>query len=100
MTHELQFPDEFYLGTEDHPKPSQRPTSIKQALLSMAEEDWVAMVKDIFPDEDPRFVDTHKVLTRVFQTNTCSTAEFPVEVWIDEQGTWRVLVYRAPSSST
>ncbi len=93
MTRELRFPDEFFLGTEEFPKPSQLPTSVKQSLLSMSEEDWVTMAADVFPGANPRFLDTDEVLRRVFQTNTCSGWQFPVEVWIDERGTWKVRVY-------
>jgi len=89
----LSFADEFFVdGDIDAIEPSDRPTSVYQALLSMSDDTWNRVARDVF-DADPERLDPLAVLDRVRETDTCSHLDTPVEVWIDEDGWYDVLVH-------
>lgn len=71
----------------------RKPTSIEQALWEMSEEDWEKMVRSIFSDYHPGEISVGDVMMLIRETNTCSNLDFPVEVWIDEDGDFTIKVY-------
>ena len=68
---------------------------MEQALWEMGPKDWVKMVSTLFPDFTVEEVSVDNVVTLIRETNTCSNPNFPVEVWIDEAGDFRIKVYDA-----
>lgn len=93
MAFELSFTDEFFWGEDGHwEEKSDTPTSVMQALFSLPRKDWDEMCREVFNCE-PRFVDCHMVLSKVRETDSCSDLRSPVEVWIDREGHYTVLVY-------
>lgn len=99
MAFELSFAEDFFWGDGmdgDYgwQEKSDHPTSVAQALFSMPEEEWNEMVKEVFGC-DPEFVDVETVMEKVRDTNTCTDLSPPVEVWIDEEGWYKVQVYES-----
>ncbi len=93
MAYALSFSDEFFLpDVPDAIQPEERPTSVYAALLSMRQETWDRMACDVFAI-DPEQLDPLTVLDRIRETNTCSNLDSPVQVWIDAEGWFDVLVY-------
>jgi len=93
MAYSLSFSEAFYADDElDSITPSERPTSVYQAILSIRDEEWKQIACDVF-DVDPEWLDPMTVLDCIRQTNTCSNLDSPVEVWIDEEGWHRVTAY-------
>lgn len=96
MAYALSFANEFFYGDgfvppEELPR-TRKPTSVCQALKSMAPEDWDLMAREVFGVE-PEHLDLDTVVAKVIATNICSNLDPPVEVWIDAEGFHRVLVY-------
>lgn len=91
MSYAHSFSPEFY-GDAEHTNPSERPTSVIDALTSMPEEEWRKMSCDVFR-QAPERLTVDEVLERIIETNTVSNLNSPVEVWIDTDGFYRVLVY-------
>ena len=58
----------------------------------MSEETWAEMAREIFGCE-PAYVSVETVLDRVLETNTCRDLTPPVEVYIDPEGYYSILVY-------
>lgn len=96
MAYELSFTPDFFIGPHDLeggvPHDKERPTSVYQAILAMSDEDFEEMARDVFGC-DPDFVDVDMVLSKIEETNTCRNLSSPVEVYIDEEGWWCVLVF-------
>ncbi len=93
MSYSLSFSDSFYCeGDPDCLMPSDRPTCVYQAILSIQDDQCNQIAREVF-GIDPQHLDPMAVLDRVRQTNTCSDLESPVQVWIDPQGSFDVLVY-------
>jgi len=93
MSYSLSFSEAFYCdGDFENITPSERPTSVYQAILSIQDEQWEEIACDVFGC-DPNHLDPMTVLDHVRQTNTCSNLESPVRVWIDEEGWYEVLVH-------
>lgn len=90
MAYALCFSESFFWGEDD--QPSARPTSVFQALISMAPEDWHLMAHEVFGVEPDR-LDADTVMARVLETNTCRNLDSPVEVFIDSEGFHTILVY-------
>jgi len=97
MSYDLSFSEEFFSGDGETPtdmiEPSDRPTSVYQAALSIPEEDALLMAREVFGYgyqaayfwvASESFA--HDVLTKVRETNTCTDLRSPVEVWIDPEG--------------
>jgi hypothetical protein len=93
MAYSLSFSPEFFCdGDSDGTEPSDRPTSVYQAILSMRSHTWAEMASEVFGVEPDR-LDPQTVLDRVRETDTCSNLDSPVRVWIDEEGIFDLLVY-------
>lgn len=93
MAYSLSFSEAFYVDDDfDDITPSERPTSVYQAILSIQEEEWKQIAHDVF-GADPEHLDPIAVLDKIRETDTCSNLDSPVEVWIDEEGWHRLEVY-------
>ena len=98
MPYALSFSEEFFCDSDpEEVRPSNWPTSVYQAILSMSQAKWNEITREVFA-EDPNRLDPLTVLHRIRQTHTCSNLESPVQVWIDREGFYDVLVYDAASS--
>lgn len=96
MTYALSFSERFFLSRDSETvRPSPQPTCVYQALLSMRQETWDAMVRDVFGGH-PAQLDALTVLEKIRETDTCSNLDSPVQVWIDPEGRYDVLVYDEP----
>lgn len=71
---------------------SDRPTSVWQAIISMNEEEWNDLAKEVF-HVDPRFLTPEAVLEKIEETDSVTDLRSPVEVWIDKEGWHTVKVY-------
>lgn len=94
MSYALSFAPEFFWAEVPVEKirPSERPRSVYQAILSLPDERWAALARDEFGVE-PDHLDVETVLQRVIETDTCRNLDPPVEVWIDQGGFFSVLVF-------
>ena len=81
----------FY-GDPYNATPSDRPTTVADALASTPDDEWAAMCRDVFGCAG-EFVDVDTVLERIVETDTVSSFQPPVEVWIDDDGVHTVLVH-------
>jgi hypothetical protein len=103
MAFELSFSDEFFYGEDcdfydRRPAKTDRPTSVLQALVSMSGRRWMEMAREVFGEDSGEDVGYPEVMDRIRETNTCSDLRSPVEVWIDEDGWYRVSVYDGGST--
>ena len=96
MTYALSFgPDFFWHEKHDTAflrAPKMRPTSVEQALSQLSDETWARLARDVF-DCEPEFLNIEAILQRIEETNTCLNLDSPVEVLIDHDGEFTVLVY-------
>ena len=94
MAYSLSFAPEFFWGTVpvEKMKPSPRPTSVYQALLSLPHEQWAELARDVF-NCAPDHLDVETVLEKVLETDTCENLDPPVRVYIDQAGWFSVLVH-------
>ena len=94
MLYGLSFAPEFFWGTTpiEKLKPSPRPTSVYQAVLSLPHERWAEMARDVF-HRDPADLDVETVIQKIEETNTCANLDAPVCVHIDADGWFSVLIY-------
>lgn len=99
MTYSLSFVSEFFKTPDDRSfeeisnadLEENPPTSVCEALLAMPDEEWDEMATNLGFPLDVCEIDD--ILRVVEETNTCSNLDSPVEVWIDQKGSYRVLVY-------
>ena len=94
MLYSLSFAPEFFWGTVsiEMLKPSPHPTSVYQAVLSLPNDRWTEMARDVFQC-DPDNLDVETVIQKIEETNTCANLDPPVRVHIDPDGWFSVLVY-------
>jgi hypothetical protein len=94
MSYALCFAPEFFWGNVpvEKMKPSERPTSVYQAILSLTDNQWAALAREEFGIE-PSNLDVEMVIQRVVETNTYRNLDPPVEIWIDQDGFFTVMVY-------
>ena len=93
MSYALSFSPEFFVGDEsDAAAPSATPTSVRQAIASLSEAAWRELAAAVF-DVRPEALSPESVFEQVVATNACTNLNEPVEVWIDRQGDYRLLVY-------
>lgn len=94
MSYALSFAPEFFWGEVpiERIRPSARPRSVYQAILSLLDEQWAALARAEFGVE-PSHVDVETGMQRVIETDACRNLDSPVEVWIDQDGFFSVLVY-------
>ena len=96
MAYALSFAWEFFWGDgsiapEEIPL-SDRPTSVYQAILSLPDDQWISLARDVF-DCSPDHVDPESILLKVLETNTCRNLDSPIEVLIDEPGFYTLLIH-------
>jgi len=99
MAYELRgsFSPEFFFN-EGEPydvnvEKSDRPTSVWQAIISMDDEKWNNVAKDVFDNLNPEFLTPEAVLEKIEETDTVGTLSSPVDVWIDKDGYYTIDVY-------
>jgi len=98
MSFALFFAEQFYYPEDvEQAKTSERPTSVHQAVLSLSREKLTEIAREVF-HVDPQHLDAEMVMEKIRLTDTCTTLNSPVAVWIDEQGDFQVQVYDEPSS--
>ena len=71
---------------------NKRPASVEQAISQLTVKTWARLARDVFHCE-PEFLDIETVLHKIEETNTCLNLDSPVEVAIDLNGAFTVLVY-------
>ncbi len=87
--------DFFWNENADSTKPrthERRPSSVEQALTQLSNETWTRLARDVF-DCEPEYLNIELVLQKIEETNTCLNLDSPVEVLIDPDGEFTVLVY-------
>ena len=91
MAYAHSFTARFY-GDPYNATPSEQPTTVADALASMPDDQWDDMCREVFgcPAD---FVDVDTVLGRIMETDTVSSFQPPVEVWIDVDGDYTVAVH-------
>ncbi len=85
MAYALSFADEFFWGDDSVPrdelKPRPRPTSVYQAALSLTDEVWAALARDVFhcpPDNlDPESAIPGNNLERLRKIPVTGKAKLP-----------------------
>src|SRR5688572_18518191 len=96
MTYAHSFAPEFFWGVGSESqrdlRPSARPTSACQAVLSLRQETWDEMAKHVF-GVDGATLDLSTIMVKIAETNTCRNLDSPVEVFIDPEEDFSVLVY-------
>lgn len=94
MAFGLSFSEEFFWGDgRSELERSERPTSLAQAILSMPDDEWIGYCKDIFGRYMLGRPSLGDAVEKARQVDTCMSLESPVEVWLDEDGCYTVLVY-------
>lgn len=102
MPYELSFSEDFFSGDGEcdvySVPPSDRPTSVLQAIVSLPRELQVEIAREVMGANDPElYVESESfafdVLERVRETNTCGDLSSPVDVWIDSEGWYTVEVH-------
>lgn len=92
MSYALSFSPEFFSGEADSPQRSDRPTSVRQAIVSLSEEAWRELAAAVF-DVRVEELSPDAVLARILATNTCANLDDPVKVWIDPEGDYTLHVH-------
>lgn len=96
MLYGLSFgPDFFWHGVQDHALSrllTERPTSVEQAVSQFSEKTCAKLARDVFHCE-PEFLTVAAVLEKIEETNTCLNLDSPVEVCVERNGEFTVLVY-------
>ena len=72
--------------------PMGLPTSVSHALSNLSHETWSRLAREVFHCE-PKYLDIETAVQRVVETNTCLNLDSPVEVALDPEGDFTVLVY-------
>ena len=96
MTYALSFGPEFFRDEADDGlaarTPMKQPTSVSLALANLSDKTWSRLAREIFRCE-PEFLDIETVIQKIEETNTCLNLDSPVEVCVDPDGDFAVLVY-------
>jgi hypothetical protein len=93
LTHALHFSGDFLCHDDpDSIEPSKRPISLYQAIVSIEKETWRELARHVF-GVAPERLDVEAVFRAAVETNTCDNPICPVEVWIDPDGYYTVLVH-------
>lgn len=74
--------------------PSERPISLHQAIVSIEKETWRGLAHHVF-GVAPDLLTADTVFRSAIETDTCDNPVSPVEVWIDPDGFYTVLVHGA-----
>ena len=101
MSYGLTFGPEFFWNEScdaaDSHDLTKRPSSVEQAVLQLSEATWAEIARDIFGCE-PEYLSIEAVLEKIEETNTCLNLDPPVEVCIDPDGEFTVLVFDRASA--
>jgi hypothetical protein len=100
----LSFSNEFFYGdgTEDYYSmpPSERPTNVHQALVSLDEETRREIARDVLGYEGSVLEFAIKsemfesdVMEKIKETDACDTLSAPIRVYIDSEHNFSVTVY-------
>ena len=94
MPYALSFAVEFFWGTVpiEKMKPSPRPTSVYQAVLSLSHERWAELARDVFNCHSDN-LDVETVLDQILAAGTCENLDSPVRIYIELDGLYSILVY-------
>jgi hypothetical protein len=92
MPHGLSFSSDFFRSDDAEAAAGGRPTSVEEAVRQLSNDAWAAIAEEVF-GVDPSQLDIETVLRRIQETNTCGNLDPPVEVFIDPEGEFSVLVY-------
>lgn len=93
MSYSLSFSEEFWSAVNCTPMTPGKPRTIFEALEEMPEDEWEEMCNHLFPKVHYECIDIEDVMERIRATDTCSNLDSPVEVWVDEEGLYRIWVY-------
>lgn len=98
----LSFSEEFFSGDGSvdiyEMEPSEYPTNVYQAIISLPHEEQVGIARDILNSINPEFyVDSEgfafDVLDKVRETDLCDDLSSPVTVYVDPEQRYSVTVY-------
>jgi hypothetical protein len=96
----LSFSDEFFFGTTDiyEIEPSDRPTSVLQAIISLDKKTRVQIARDILKEPHPVLYSQSEefdfaILDKVRETDLCDGAESPVVVYVDPEQAFSLTIY-------
>jgi len=95
MVYSHSFSPEFYGDIYEPGEPTSRPTTVAQAIVSMKElerDRWDRMAEEVFGVYGEHLSED-VVLEKILETDTVSNLTSPVEVWIDEDGYYTLLVW-------
>lgn len=94
MSYALSFASDFFWGELSVPETarSSHPTSVCQAINGLPDNQWAALARDLFGIE-PSQLEPDMVMQRILETNTCRNLDSPVEIFIDHEGFYSILVY-------
>ena len=94
MAYSLSFSGEFFVGPHDCEgvEDDSPPTSVLQALRAMSKAAWAEMAQEVF-GVSGEYLDLDTVMSKIRETDTCSTLSSPVSVWIDAEGWYQVAVH-------
>jgi hypothetical protein len=96
MAYALSFAEDFFWGDPNVPpetlQPSDRPACVYQALVNLSTHEWAELARDVFGVE-PDHLEISTVIARIQETNTCGNLDSPVEVFVDRDGWYRLLVF-------
>lgn len=102
MNYDLNFSPEFFLAEGepydrvDHAvNADNRPISVYSAVTMMDEDEWASLATDVFGCK-PEHLTAETVIDKIRETNTCRNLNSPVEVWIDNEGSYVVRVWSGP----
>lgn len=96
MAYALSFSPEFFWHDDVDSLTSRgaekRPTSVEQAVSQMSVDTWEQLAREVF-DCEPEHLNIETVLQKIEETNLCLNLDSPVEVWIDRDGEFTLLVH-------
>ncbi len=95
MAYSHSFSPEFYGDVYGPGESTSRPTTVAQAIVSMRElerDRWERMAKEVFGVPGDHLSED-EVFDKIIETDTVSNLTSPVEVWIDEDGYYTLLVW-------
>ena len=92
MPYSLSFTPEFFWGriALEEVGPTDQPTSIYQALVSLDDETWTRLAHEVFGVDE---VEPLAAMEKVIQTDTCANLDSPVEVFVDPEGAFSLFVF-------
>jgi hypothetical protein len=99
MSYSLSFSESFFTD-ETFPydtEPSERPTTVYQAIISLPRREQVVIAREVLGSKHPVLHVMSEsfacdVLEKVRETDSCADLSSPVEVYIDPEGWYSVLV--------